>query len=287
MIFYMVIFMWKFIWFYLKVLLLIQELFASFRNHFYGLKQASRQWFVRCKDASFTLLLVYVDDVILAGNDTAEIHRIKVFLDAKFKIKDLGPLKYFLGLEIARSNAGLSVCQRKFALDILSDCRVLAARLVSTPMDRSTKLSQDSGSSLEDPSVYRRLVGRLLYLTTTRPDLSYAVSQLSQFISAPRTTHLQAAYRVLGYLKSCPGRGLFFHAHSDFKLKAFCDSDWAGYPDARRSITGFCVYLDQALIAWRSKKQHIVSRSSSEAEYRALAAVTCEVQWLFYLLIDL
>ncbi|XP_031259114.1 uncharacterized protein LOC116117191 [Pistacia vera] len=134
------------------------------------------------------------------------------------------------------------------------------------------------------PSSYRRLVGRLLYLTSTRPDLSFAIQQLNQFLDKPTSVHQQAANHVLRYIKSYPANGLFFPAESSLSLKAFSDSDWVGCSDTRKSITGSCVFLGSSLISWRAKKQSIVSRSSFEAEYRALASTTCEIQWIHYLL---
>lgn len=154
-------------------------------------------------------------------------------------------------------------------------------------MNRNTKLSQLSGNHLPDGSSYRTLVGRLIYLTNTRPDISFAVQQLSQFMHRPTDLHLRAAHRVLRYLKSTPGQGILLSATSDFTLRGFSDSDWAGCLDTRRSVTGYCVFLGHSLVSWKSKKQQTVSKSSSEAEYRALASLTCEVQWLLYLLRDL
>jgi len=216
------------------------------------------------------------------------INRITIFLDQTFKIKDLGILKIFLGIEVARSQQGIHLCQRKYVLDILFDSGMLACRLASTPMDSSTHLQAGIGDPLsaEDSSSYRRLVGRLIYLTNTRPDISYAVQQLSQFMANPTTDHSKAASRVLHYLKSSPGCGIFFPTTGSTRLQAFSDSDWAGCRDTRRSITGFFIFLGNSLISWHSKKQSTVSRSSSEAEYRALATTTCELQWLTYLLQD-
>ncbi|KAK4261342.1 hypothetical protein QN277_004354 [Acacia crassicarpa] len=153
-------------------------------------------------------------------------------------------------------------------------------------MSDKLKLTKDSGVPLADGSSYRTLVGRLLYLANTQPDISFSIQQLNQFVQHPTDVHLKAAHRVLRYLKAAPGRGLFFPVSSTMKLNVFSDFDWAGCIDTRRSITGFCGFLDQALITWRSKKQQTVSTSSSEAEYRALATTTCELQWLSYLLRD-
>lgn len=159
-----------------------------------------------------------------------------------------------MGLEVARNKSGISLCQCYFALDLLSEAGFLGCKPHKTLMYRSLKLSHKYGTPLPDPGCYKRLVGRLLYLTTTRPDLSFAVQQLSEFTSCPTTQHFQATHRVLRYIKGSPGKGLFFPSFYDFQLKAFSDSDWAGCVDSRQSITGFTVYLDHCLISWRSKK---------------------------------
>ena len=165
---------------------------------------------------------------------------------------------------------------------------MLGCRPNATPMDYSTKLQATTGTPLsaEASSSYWRLIGRLIYLTNTRPDIAYAVQQLSQYMSSPTNAHLQAAYRVLRYLKGTPGSGLFLSATGTPQLRAFSDSDWAGCQDSRKSTTDFVVYFGSSLISWQSKKQSTVSRNSSEAEYRALASTTCELQWLTYLLQD-
>jgi len=275
----------------------------------YGLKQASRKWFekltsillqhhyiqapsdhslfIKKTASSFTLLLVYVDDIILAGDSLTEFDHIKSILHNSFKIKNLGQLKYFLGLEVAHSKHGISLCQRKYCLDLLSDSGSINYKPVSTPSDPSIKLHNDSSLPYDDIPSYRRLVGRLLYLNTTRPDITFITQQLSQFLSKPTQTHHQAALRVLRYLKGCPGKGLHFPRSSSLHLQGFSDADWAGCIDTRRSISGQCFFLGNSLISWRTKKQMTVSQSSSEAEYRALASATCELQWLLYLLRDL
>jgi hypothetical protein len=243
--------------------------------------------FTKFNDSSFTTLLVYVDDIVLAGNDISEIHNVKSFLNDRFKIKDLGPLRYFLGLEVARSKQGILLNQRKYTLELLEDSGNLAAKSSLTPYDASLKLHNSNSPLYNDETQYRRLIGRLIYLTTTRPDISFAVQQLSQFVSKPQQVHYQAAIRVLQYLKNAPAKGLFYSATSNFKLSGFADSDWATCPTTRKSVTGYCVFLGSSLISWKSKKQSTVSKSSTEAEYRALASLTCELQWLMYLFKDL
>jgi hypothetical protein len=230
---------------------------------------------------------VYVDDVIVAGNSMTEIQATKDALHSVFMIKDLGLLKYFLGIEVAHSKHGISLCQRKYCLDLLDDSGMICSKPASTPSDPSIKLHQDSNAPYPDVPSYRRLVGRLLYLNATRPDVTFSTQQLSQFLSKPTMVHFKAATRVLRYLKTCPGRGIIMPRDSVLHLQGLSDADWAGCIETRRSISGQCFLLGRSLISWRTKKQLTVSRSSSEAKYRALTSATCELQWLLYLLKDL
>ena len=238
------------------------------------------------KGSCFTALLVYVDNILIMGNDPKCVADLKHLLDTKFGIKDLGSLKYFLGLEVTRIVKGINLNQRKYALEVLQDSGMLGCKPMKTPMEQHLKLSKDEGELIEEPSLYRRLIGRLMYLTLTRLDICYAVNRLSQFLSVPRKPHMLAAQKVLQYIKETPGQGIYFLADSDFQLKAFCDVDWVGCPDTRKSLTRYCVFLGNILISWRSKKQLVVSRSSAEDEYRAMASTCCEITWLFYLLED-
>jgi hypothetical protein len=153
---------------------------------------------------------VYVDDIVLAGNSIHEIQAVKLFLDHKFRIKDLGKLRYFLGLEIARSDTGIFVNQRKYTLELLQDAGLLGTKPSNIPFNPTTKLSSTDGAPLDDPSSYRRLIGRLLYLTHTRPDISFSVQHLSQFVSKPLVPHYNAAMGILKYLKSAPANGIFY-----------------------------------------------------------------------------
>ena len=275
----------------------------------YGLKQASRQWNIKFTNAmtqlgfvqsqadhslftmgsgnAFVAVLLYVDDIILAGPDLPRIHAVKSHLSSLFKLKDLGDLKYFLGLEITRSSEGIVISQRQYALQLLDDFGFLSAKPAHTPMNSRLSLNHTDETLLDDPTHYRRLVGKLLYLTITRIDITFCVTTLSQFMAAPRDTHLQAAHHLLRYIKSQPGLGLLYPATSDLQLKAFSDADWGTCHDSRRSITGLCVFLGESLISWKSKKQTTVSKSSAEAEYRAMATAASELIWLQQLLSDL
>ncbi|XP_058726224.1 uncharacterized mitochondrial protein AtMg00810-like [Vicia villosa] len=232
-------------------------------------------------------VLVYIDDIIITGNNEDAISDIKKFLAQAFSIKDLGNLSYFLGIEVSRSKKGIFLCQRKYTLDILSDSGMTGCQPSDFPMEQHLRLRPNEGSPLPDPTIYRRLIGCLLYLTVTRPDIQYAVNTLSQFMQSPCTTHLDAATRVLRYLKGSVGKGLFLSASSSLNLVGYADSDWAGCPTTRRSTTGYFTMLGSNPISWKTKKQTTISCSSAEAEYRSLATLSSELQWLKYLLSDL
>ncbi|XP_042029811.1 secreted RxLR effector protein 161-like [Salvia splendens] len=153
-------------------------------------------------------------------------------------------------------------------------------------MDPSKQLQQQAGDAMEDSSKYRRQIGRLLYLCITRPDITFAVHKLSQYVSNPCVDHWEASERILRYLKATPGHGLFYSSKATPTLSIFSDADWAACPDTRRSMTGYCLFLGSSLVSWKSKKQQTISRSSAEAEYRAMAQATCEVTWAIALLKD-
>ncbi|XP_020415554.1 uncharacterized protein LOC109948060 [Prunus persica] len=282
-----------------------ESVVCRLKKSLYGLKQASRNWFstfsdtiqkagyqqlkadyslfTKAQGTSFTAVLIYVDDILLTGNDLQEMEGLKAFLLKRLCIKDLGDLKYFLGIEFSRSKKGIFMSQRKYAPDILQDSGLSGARPEKFPMEQNLKLTPTDGALLNDPTKYRRLVGRLIYLTVTRPDIVYSVRTLSQFMHEPQKPHWDAAIRILNYVKGTPGQGLLFSATNNLALRAFCDSDWGGCRATRRSVTGYCVFLGNSLISWKSKKQTNVSRSSAEAEYRAMAntclELGCDTYW--------
>ncbi|KAL9840138.1 putative RNA-directed DNA polymerase [Arabidopsis thaliana] len=196
-----------------------------------------------------------------------EVANLKDDLKKAFKIRDLGSLQYFFGLEVARSASGISVCQRKYALDILEEIGMLACKPSAIPMEPSIKLVGDGAEPvINDPASYRRLVGKLMYLTITRPEITYAMNKLCQFTSAPKGSHMKATLKVLQYIKGTIGNGLFYSATSDFVLKGFTDADWASCRDSRRSTSGYCMFLGESMISWKSKKQQMASHSSAESD---------------------
>ncbi|CAM8926310.1 unnamed protein product [Rhodiola kirilowii] len=276
----------------------------------YGLKQAPHAWFNRISsflmasgfalskaDSSLFILrqkshvlflLLYVDDIVITGNNPLLLQSFIDTLGYHFDIKDLGPLSYFLGLRVVRESSGLYINQAKYAYDLLVKHSMVDCKPAHTPLKTKIALTAHDGSLLADPSSFREIVGSLQYLTLTRPDLAFAVNTISQFMSAPRTTHLTAAKRILRYVKGTLDFGLTIRAdpHS-LNLCAYSDADWAGCPDSRRSTTGYLIFLGSSLVSWCSKKQPTVSRSSAESEYRALAHACAETQWLIYLLHEL
>ncbi|RVX19263.1 Retrovirus-related Pol polyprotein from transposon RE1 [Vitis vinifera] len=267
---------------------------CKLKKSLYGLKQSPRAWFERLtqfvknqgyfqaqsdhtmfikhsNDGKIAILIVYVDDIILTGDHVTEMDRLKKSLALEFEIKDLGSLRYFLGMEVARSKRGIVVSQRKYILDLLKETGMSGCRPADTPIDPNQKLGDTNDGNLVNTTRYQKLVGKLIYLCHTRPDIAFAVSIVSQFMHSPYEVHFEAVYRILRYLKSTPGKGLFFKKSEQKTIEAYTNADWAGSVIDRKSTSGYCTYIWGNLVTWRSKKQSVVARSSAEAEYRAMA----------------
>jgi len=281
---------------------------CKLKKSLYGLKQSPRAWFGRFRNEvcsmgyrqsnadhtlffkhnydKITILVVYVDDIVITGDDDKEILCLKRALARSFEVKDLGYLHYFLGIEVAYGAQGIYLSQRKYVLDLLKETSMLNCKPVTTPIEYNHRILADSGDPV-DKHQYQRLVGRLIYLSHTRPDIAYAVSIVSRYMHDPRSSHLDAVHRILRYLKSCPGKGILFSNHGHMKVEGYTDADWAGCLDDRKSTSGFCVLVGGNLVGWRSKKQSVVARSTAEAEFRAMASGICELMWLRILLSEL
>ncbi|XP_022871341.1 uncharacterized protein LOC111390519 [Olea europaea var. sylvestris] len=203
--------------------------------------------FTRHTDTSITILLLYVDDMIIIGDDNYDIHELKQFLCQHFEMKDLGSLSYFLNLEESPTS---------------DDCKIADSLL-----EPNIKLRPTDRELLPDATHYQQLVGSLIYLTVTRLDIAYAVHLVSQFMSAPRSIHHAAVLCILHYVKGTLFHGFHFSSHSSLTLKVYFDADWAGDPTDRRSTIDFLFLLGDSFISSRSKKQTVVARSSTEAEY--------------------
>ncbi|WVZ64342.1 hypothetical protein U9M48_013875 [Paspalum notatum var. saurae] len=230
--------------------------------------------FVQTSSRGRTLLLLYVDDMIITGDDPQFIAFVKARLSEQFFMSDLGPLRYFLGIEKNIFRVFLNVLS-------MTDHRTEV-----TPMELNLQLSATDGEPLDDPTRYRHIVDSHVYLGVTRPDISYSVHILSQFVSAPTQLHYSHLLRVLRYPRGTMSRRLFFPRSSSLQLQAYCDATWASDSSDRRSLSAYCVFLGGSLIAWKTKKQTAASRSSAEAELRAMALATAEVTWLRWLLAD-
>lgn len=286
----------------------------------YGLKQAPRAWFYRLSQALHALgfkgshtdpslfilstkgtqvyMLVYVDDIILTGNNPGAIDQIVRSLSQTFALQDMGALSYFLGVSVAYDGPNLFLSQQQYVLDILQLAGLTDAKPVSTPLPTGASLSLGDSPLFENPVRYRQVVGALQYVTLSRPDITYAVNKVCQFMHSPSNNHWSAVKRIVRYLKGTSGFGLrltpssdtTIHAYGDATsplVTAYSDADWAGCPDDRRSTGGYAIYLGSNLVSWAARKQKTVSRSSTEAEYKALADTVAEVTWLEALLREL
>ncbi|XP_031101978.1 uncharacterized protein LOC116005883 [Ipomoea triloba] len=274
----------------------------------YGLKKAPSAWFKRLHDfllsvgfsssktnvslfyytsgASRVYLLVYVDDIIMMGNDTTLIDTLLSRLSAVFKIRDLGTPGFFLGIETLAYNNGFLLSQKRYMQDILVRAGMTDCKALATP----AAVTQSATPSLEpydNHTQYRRIVGALQYLTITRPDLSFSVNRLCQFMHAPTADHWGLLKRVLRYVKGTLDMGLQVSPSPHSTLHGYSDSDWAGCPIDRKSTSGYAVFYGTNLISWVSRKQRTVARSSTEVEYKGLADVAAEVTWVVSLLREL
>nr|XP_016507326.1 PREDICTED: uncharacterized mitochondrial protein AtMg00810-like [Nicotiana tabacum] len=206
--------------------------------------------------------------MVLTGNDTEEIEKLQKYLATMFEMKDLGQLQYFLGIEVSRSNLGISLCQRKYVLDLLTKTRMLTCKLVETPMEMHHLLEIYFDQSLVDIGRYQRIVGKLIYLTHTRPYIAYVVSMVRKFMHAPNEEHIRAVYRILKYLKDAPGKGLLYSNNEASTIEGYTHVDWAGDRSTKKSTSGYFMFVEGNLVIRRSKKQKVVARSSAEVEFR-------------------
>jgi len=275
----------------------------------YGLKQAPRAWYSRiddhflqngfrrspneptlyvkaCGNGKKLIVSLYVDDLLVTGDDIQEIDKFKMSMLQVFEMTDLGVMNYFLGMEVHQSNDGIFISQRKYGMDLLRKFKMESCNPVATPLAVNEKLSKADGDAKADVTQFRSLVGSLLYLTATRPDIMFSASLLSRFMHSPSLTHFGVCKRVLRYLKGTIDYGIWYGSGNG-RLEGFVDSDWAGSLDDSKSTTGYVFSLGSGVFSWNSKKQEVVAQSSAEAEYVAAAVATNQAIWVRKVLTDL
>ncbi|KAJ9564858.1 hypothetical protein OSB04_000824 [Centaurea solstitialis] len=268
----------------------------------YGLKQAPRAWydtlstfllskgFVRGKIDStlflkkypkhILLVQIYVDDIIFGSTNPKLCEKFELLMKTEYKMSMMGELTYFLGLQIKQSEKGIFINQGKYVLDMLKKFDLTSCTPMKTPMAPPLSLDKDSNGKPVDVTLYRGMIGSLLYLTASRPDIMYSTCLCARYQAEPKESHLTAVKRIFRYLKGTPNLGLWYSKDSGFDLTAYFDSDFAGCKIDRKSTTGGCHLLGGKLVSWTSKKQNSVSTSTAEAEYVAAGICCAQVPWL-------
>ena len=288
-----------------------KNLVCKLNKSIYGLKQSPRCWnqnldaflkelnFIQSKsdpcvytriNGELMIIAIYVDDIVIAGKSVGQIDELKEKLKCKYKLSDLGDLKYFLGVKVDKlKNGSFFLSQEAFTRRILQTFRLADANPVKTPVDINVKLrASDEKSKLCDPVLYQSAIGSLLYLSgKTRPDVAFIVNKLARFCAKPSVEHMSAVKRVLRYIKGTINFGLLYSKQKSDDCVGYCDSDWAGDVEDRKSTSGYSFQLGGAAISWNSTKQSCVALSTAEAEYVALSHAAQEAAWLNHLLSDL
>lgn len=261
----------------------------------YGLKQAPRTWYGRIDDylqnlgfvkssseatlyvklasGDFIIVSIYVDDLLVTGANEKQIMEFKGEMLQMFEMTDLGLMSFFLGMEVKQDHERVFICQKKYAKEILKKFQMEDCRSTTTPMNQKEKFSNDNGVEKVDEHYYRSLIGCLMYLTATRPDIMFAVSILSRFMNYSSEVHLQAAKRIVRYVKGTADYGIKYTHSQNFQLQGYSDSDWGGSVDDMKSTTGYCFNFGSSVFSWCSRKQDVVAQSIAEAEYVAAVAV--------------
>lgn len=283
---------------------------CKLKKALYGLKQAPRAWYSKIdgylcakgfrrsenehtlyvksdENSDILILSMYVDDLLITGNSKKQIDLFADKLKEEFEMTNLGEMKYFLGIEVEQTENGIFISQKKYASDILKRFKMQQCKPVDTPVALNTKLSKEDGDQPINEKEYRSLVGSLLYLTATRPDLMFAASLLSRFMSKPSQTHFGVAKRVLRYIKGTINHGIYFAGGVGSNLIGYSDSDWAGSVDDMKSTSGYLFTLGSGAFCWNSKKQEVVAQSTAEAEYIAASSAVNHAVWLRKILNDL
>ncbi|XP_050889758.1 uncharacterized mitochondrial protein AtMg00810-like [Lathyrus oleraceus] len=212
--------------------------------------------------------------MIIISDNGDGINKLNLQLSKQFEMKYLGTLRYFLGIEVSYSSRVYLLFQSKYIANILEQARLSDTQATYSPLELNVKYTSSGGVILPNPTLYRNLVGSVVYLTITRPDIACVVHVVSQFVVSPTTVHWEVVLHILLYLQGTRFQSLLFPSTSSLELRVYFGVDWAGDPTDRKSITRFYIFLGESLITWKSKRYDIFSRSSNEAEYREMTSTT-------------
>jgi hypothetical protein len=224
--------------------------------------------------------LVYVDDIIFGCNKDPLVQWFASAMESEFEMSMLGELSFFLGLQITQRSEGMFISQEKYLREMLKRFQMEDSKPLGTPMVTRCKLRKNDDSPDVDQRSYRSMIGSLLYITTSHPDIMHVVGMVGRFQSSPKQSHLQATKRIFRYLKETMTYGLWYHRNQNFQLTAYSDADWANCVDERKSTSGGEFFLGDSLVAWLSKKKGSISLSTTEVEYIAAATCCTQVLWM-------
>jgi hypothetical protein len=233
------------------------------------------------------IVLVYLDDIIFGCNKDSLVQWFSSAMESEFEMSMIGELSFFLGLQITQRSKGMFISQEKYLREMLKRFQLEDSKPVGTPMVTGCKLSKDDESPDVDQSSYRSMIGSLLYITASRPDIMHVVGMVGRYQVAPKQSHLLAVKRIFRYLKETMNYGLWYPKNQNFQLSVYSDANWANCMDERKSTSGGAFFLGDSLVAWLSKKQGSISLSTTEAEYIVVATYCTQVLWMIQTLADL
>ncbi|GJR99040.1 putative ribonuclease H-like domain-containing protein [Tanacetum coccineum] len=255
-------------------------------THGYRSGTIDKTLFIKKDKKDIMLVQVYVDDIIFGSTRKSWCDEFEALMKGRFQMSSMGELIFFLGLQVKQKTDGIFISQDKYVADMLKTFDLASVKTAITLMETKMALTKDEEADDVDVHLYRSMIGSLMYLTASRPDIMFAVCACSRFQVTPKTSHLNAVKRIFKYLKGKPNLGLWYPRESPFDLEAYSDSDYAGANLDRKSTTGGCQFLGRRLISWQCKKQTIVATSTTEAEYVAAASCCGQVLWIQNQMLD-
>ncbi|GJV97844.1 putative ribonuclease H-like domain-containing protein, partial [Tanacetum coccineum] len=265
--------------------LLVQQK-QGYANSTNRVSTVNKTLFIKKDKGDILLVQVYVDDIIFGSTKKSLCVEFEQMMHKRFQMSSIGELTFFLGLQVKQKDDGIFISQDKYVADILKKFDFATVKTTSTPIETNKALLKDEEAEDVDVHLYRSMIGSLMYLTASRPDIMFVVCACARFQVTPKVSHLHAVKRIFRYLKGQPKLGLWYPRDSPFDLEAFSDSDYAGASLDRKSTTGGCQFLGKRLISWQCKKQTIVANSTTEAEYVAAANCCGQVLWVQNQMLD-